>query len=451
MYPQSCTDATRFAGETHRISDEISQVGRTCRDDTHFSGESSLFKPGDVLIQKFGGSSVASPERLLKVAERLAHAARAGRKIAVVVSAMGDTTDDLISLMHAVNRDPDLRELDQLMATGELVSCSLLASALTRFGVRARSFNALNLQIETDDRFGSAEILHFRKTDVLARFLEPGSVAVVAGFQGLTSTGELTTLGRGGSDITAVALARELGQRVCEKLTDEDGIYTADPRVVPSARKVWHLDYDEMETLACYGNGILHPRAIEYARRSSMRIHVRSSFSHDEGTVIGPDGDLSVPIKSIAGDKKQAVVSISGIRKTIDPRLIGKVRDDQEGFPVTAREWRPESDGEGSLRVGFKYADAFDALPTLWREADRFEADDLIFHSRLVVISVVGCGLKTKGIHTRRFLTAIEEAGIRPLLVEHDGLRLTIAVSLDIAGAAMEILHRTVIEVNNVR
>ncbi len=225
-----------------------------------------MFQPGEVLVQKFGGSSMAGPERINRVAERIAEQARAGKRVAVVVSAMGDTTDDLITLLRGISTDPDPRELDQLMATGEIVSCSMAACALQKFGVRARSYNAFNLRIRTDGRFGSAEIRAFERLPELAAFLEPGSVAIVAGFQGISDTGDLVTLGRGGSDITAVALARDLGQKVCEKYTDEDGIYTADPRIIPTARKVWHLDYAEMETLARYGNGILHPRSIAYAR-----------------------------------------------------------------------------------------------------------------------------------------------------------------------------------------
>lgn len=404
------------------------------------------FKPGEVLVQKFGGSSVASPERILKIAERIAASARSGKRLAVVVSAMGDTTDDLIGMMQAVTLDPNLRELDQLMATGEIISCSLMVAALQKLGVRARSFNAFNLGILTDDRFGSAEIRSFERLSNLTGFLQPATVAVIAGFQGVTSTGDLTTLGRGGSDITAVALARELGQRVCEKFTDEDGVYTADPRVLPAARKVWHLDYDEMETLARYGNGILHPRAIRYGRQSSIRIHVRSSFTHEEGTVVGPDGDPLIPIKSIAGDKKQAVVRIEGIKVPVDPASVGS--NEGPEFTVTAREWRPGTTG-GSLRIGFKFPDAFDALPVLWGEAVRLQADDLLFNARLQVLSLVGQGLRTRPETVRHLEGALREAGIDPCLVEHEGIRLTLAVPVESSENAMQALHRAMMSVNS--
>jgi len=400
-----------------------------------------MFRPGDVLIQKYGGSSLASAERIRKVAERIAGQARSGKRLAVVVSAMGDTTDDLIALMHSISREPDPRELDQLMATGELVSCSLLVAALQKLGVNSRSFNAVNLGITTDGGFGNAEIRSFANLNALREFLKPGAVAIVAGFQGLTPAGDLTTLGRGGSDITAVAVARELGQLVCEKFTDEDGVYTADPRILPTARKVWHLDYDEMRTLALYGNGILHPRAIEYARQASIRIHVRSSFSFEEGTVVGPDGDDSLGIKSIAVDRKQAVVSIEGIqRPPLEIRLLRGISP----FPITAREWRREEGKGHCLKIGFKLAQAFEALPVLWEEAVELRADDLLFNSRLAVLSMVGQGLETNPLLYRAILDRVAAAGFTTCLIEWQGIRLTLAVPEDQLRPMMTLLHTSI-------
>ena len=272
-----------------------------------------MFANGDVLIQKFGGSSMGSVERITRVAERIAARAARGNRMVVVVSAMGDTTDDLIELMNKVTPVPDRRELDNVMATGEMVSASLMASALARLGIRARSYNAFNLHLLSELQGDDYNIVQIGRRNNLARFLEPGSVAVVAGFQGITADGDLTTLGRGGSDLTAVILARELGQKVCEKYTDEDGIYTADPRIIPDARKVWHLDYEEMLTLAAFGNGILHPRAVSSARDCEIRIHVRSSFSQAEGSVVGPDGDDQIPVKSITCDNRLVYTRIHGL------------------------------------------------------------------------------------------------------------------------------------------
>ena len=274
-----------------------------------------MFENGEVLVQKFGGSSMGSIERIKRVAQRIAQKANKGKRMVVVVSAMGDTTDNLISLMNQITVTPSRRELDCVMATGEMISSSLAASALSSLGIRAKSFNAFNLQLFSKFNGKDYDITNIGQINNLCEFLEPtGSVAVVAGFQGITDDGDLTTLGRGGSDLTAVVLAKWLGQKVCEKYTDEDGIYTADPRLIPDARKIWHLDYDEMQELALSGNGILHPRAISTARNSEIRIHVRSSFSNEEGSVVGPDGDNSIGVKSITVKKQdnKSIITLVG-------------------------------------------------------------------------------------------------------------------------------------------
>ena len=275
-----------------------------------------MFNNGDILVQKFGGSSMGSVERIKRVAERIAEKANRKSSMVVVVSAMGDTTDELISLMDSVTKNASRRELDCIMATGEMVSSSLMASALLDLGVNAKSFHAFYLQLFSELKDKDYDITDIGKINNLCDFLSNrGNVAVVAGFQGITKEGDLTTLGRGGSDLTAVVLAKWLGQKVCEKYTDEDGVYTADPRIIPDAKKVWHLNYDEMLELACSGNGILHPRAISTARDSEIRIHVRSSFSNEEGSVVGPDGDDSIDVKSITMkriDENDVVISLIG-------------------------------------------------------------------------------------------------------------------------------------------
>lgn len=279
-----------------------------------------MFKNGDVLIQKFGGSSMASVARINRVAGRIAVKAKKGHRLVVVVSAMGDTTDELLQLSKQISTSPNKREQDQMVATGEMISSSLMVMALQQHGIRAKSFNAFNLHLLTEPVDGENMIKEIGRRNNLARFLEPASVAVVAGFQGITEVGDLTTLGRGGSDLTAVVLARELGQKVCEKYTDENGIYSADPRYVSNAVKIWHLDYNEMLGLTNFGSGVLHSRSVLCAKNSDIRIHVRSSFTNEEGTVIGPDGDSSILIKSITSlefDKDKTIISIvgSGINK----------------------------------------------------------------------------------------------------------------------------------------
>ena len=401
-----------------------------------------MFQPGDVSIQKFGGSSMATPERIRRVAERIAGQASTGRPMAIVVSAMGDTTDDLISLMRKVSYNPDLREMDQMLATGEMISCTLMASALKNLGIKVKSFNAFNLKICSDEKFGSAEIKEFGRIDELKRFIASGGVAIVAGFQGITPDGDLTTLGRGGSDITAVALARDLGQKVCEKFTDEDGIYTADPRIISSARKIWHLNYEEMAILAGYGNGILHPRSISYAKGSSIRIHVRSSFTREEGTIVGPTGNPDLPVKSIACDKKQAIICLKGVKRKVNysEKNIG-----ENSFSIFELE-EIYKNGFQEIRFGVRISEVFEALPFFWNEAVEADAEDVQFKSHLTVISIVGCGLNEELRRKLDFPMLLRKSEIPVIISDSGKNRVSIAVGEDYFEKALDIIHTSILQ-----
>lgn len=378
---------------------------------------------------------MASPERIQKVADRVAELVSSGRNVVLVVSAMGDTTDELITLMQRVSFDCNPREMDQLMATGEIVSSSLMATALQRRGIPSRSFHAYNLGIMTDGAHSHAEIREFRHLSLIAEVLARNGVAVVTGFQGVSPTGDFTTLGRGGSDITAVALARDLGQKVCEKLTDEDGIYSADPRFVPNARKVWHLSYAEMETLAKYGNGILHPRAIAFARESNIRLHVRSSFSRDEGSIVGPQGDPDLAVKSIACDRRQAIVAIKGVSTPGNFRFPGP-----NEFSLLEFQQTPDE-----IRVGFHLAESFQAMPFLWNEASRLGAADVIFQAKKAVFSLVGCGLSQYSPQLSHLQKLLQGWPHSPDLFEHKGNRISLAVDEEHFSAAMGFLHNSLL------
>lgn len=368
------------------------------------------------------------------MAERVAAQASKGHRIVLVVSAMGDTTDDLIALMNKVNRFPDRRELDSIMATGEMVSAALAASALKNLGVRARSFNAFNLHMLSEQQGDDYNIVEIGRRNQLAKFLEPGSVAVVAGFQGITHGGDLTTLGRGGSDLTAVVLARELGQKLCEKFTDEDGIYTADPRIVPEAVKIWHLNYDEMQILANFGNGILHPRAISCACESDIRIHVRSSFTSSEGSVIGPDGDNQLPLKSIACHNRLVYAKLQGIARP-DDEFLRKITK----LNPAVIQWRPYNQNYGSFRIGFKRQDAFEFMPFCWEQASRLNGEEVNCHADLATLSIVGCGLHQNHKIAEEFIGLFnsEEA----LIHQHRGIRLSFAVEKHQLKQSLEMLH----------
>ena len=238
-----------------------------------------------LIVQKYGGSSVATPQRIKNIAQRVVKAKREKNKLVVVVSAMGDTTDNLIGLMKQINPDPPKRELDLLLSTGEIVSAALLSSAINAKGEKAIAFTAHQGKIITDDAYTKARILRI-ETGKILEALDKGNIVVVAGFQGITSTNTITTLGRGGSDTTAVALAAALKADICEIYTDVEGVFTADPRIVPEARKLKRISYDEMLELASLGTKVLHLRAVEIARKFHIPLHIRSSFTNEEGTLI---------------------------------------------------------------------------------------------------------------------------------------------------------------------
>jgi aspartate kinase len=391
-----------------------------------------MFKNGQVLIQKFGGSSVASVERIKNAAVRIAEKAKRGYSMVVVISAMGDTTDELIALIHKISTFPDRRELDHVMATGEMVSASLMASALTQLGIRAKSFNAFNLQLFSELCGSDYCITKIGRQKDFEEFLQPGSVAVVAGFQGITNEGDLTTLGRGGSDLTAVVMARELGQKVCEKYTDEDGVYTADPRIIPSAGKVWHLSYDEMLTLAHFGNGILHPRAISLAKESDIRLHVRSSFSNVEGSVIGPDGDDSVPIKSITYCNKFVYVRINGLNSNKVSKLNSNLNELL--FQPAIVELT-----DNSIAFGFPRNQSFEAITYCWEKAAELDAEKVECFSELTTISIVGSGFIYDKALADKVLAVCDEFGCT--IKQHEGLRVSFAVSKEQVSKALSLLH----------
>jgi len=238
-----------------------------------------------LVVQKYGGTSVSTPERIKNVAKRIVTAKKKGNRLVVVVSAMGDTTDNLIELMKKVNPDPPKRELDLLLSTGEVVSAALLAAALDAMGERSIAFTAYQGGIITDSIHTKARIKRVNTGKILQE-LDKGKIVVVAGFQGITSENTVTTLGRGGSDTTAVALAAALKADICEIYSDVEGVFTADPRIVPDARKLKKISYDEMLELASLGAKVLHLRAVEVARKFKVPLHIRSSFNEKEGTLI---------------------------------------------------------------------------------------------------------------------------------------------------------------------
>lgn len=394
-----------------------------------------MFKNGQVLIQKFGGSSMGSVERIKNAAVRIAEKAKRGYPMVVVVSAMGDTTDELIELVHKISTFPTRREMDHVIATGEMVSASLMATALSELGIKARSFNAFNLQLFSEISENEYYITRVGLLKKLENFLQPGSVAVVAGFQGITDDGDLTTLGRGGSDLTAVVMARELNQKVCEKYTDEDGVYTADPRIIPTAGKVWHLTYDEMLTLARFGNGILHPRAISSAKESDIRIHVRSSFSNVEGSVVGPDGDDSVPIKSITCSNKFIFIRIMCMNSK---KIIDFMNKNKLPFKIILCETK-----DNCVIWGLDRTEAFEAITYCLELSEDWEVENMQYFTELTTITMVGCGLFSDNALVNKYFKIA--ADYDSIIAEHSGIRFSIAVNKENVPDALSCLHNSIL------
>ncbi len=392
----------------------------------------------NILVQKYGGSSMASPERIRKVAARVADARRQGHAVVVIVSAMGDTTDELIEQLNGLHPDPDLRELDQLMATGEIVSCSLMTTALKSLGVRAMSFNAMSLGIRTDSRFGAATIREIAGLPRLRQVLAEGMVAVIAGFQGIDDNGDLTTLGRGGSDITAVAMARALAQRVCEKYTDEDGVYTTDPQVVPTARKISTIDYDEMELLARFGAGILHPRAIDYARAAGIEVHVRSSFVAAHGSlVVHRPPARHGEVVGLTCDRKFVAMKVQGVPVLTRPTWNDSGNDIL--LPLSCEE--QSADGRKDLIVAFRRADSYDVMTKIWQDAADLDAREVTTNGSVALVSVVGRGLPGRGHPVAELTRVLTERALPVLGVQQVGIRLSAVVPAACCDRAMALVH----------
>ena len=347
-----------------------------------------------LIVQKYGGTSVGSIERIFNVARRVAQAVDAGHGVAVVVSAMGHTTDELVSLAGGITRMPPEREMAMLLATGEQVSISLLAMALETLGYPAVSFTGPQAGVVTDGSPLNSRIQEFNAHRV-RQAIEAGKVAVVAGFQGADKHGEINTLGRGGSDTTAVALAAALKANACEIFTDVDGVFTVDPRVVPEARKLDEITYDEMLELASLGAKVLHPRAVECGKLHGVVIHVRSSFHFEPGTLVKEETDMErgTVISGIACDEDQAKIALMGVpdKPGIAARIFATIG--QAGISVDLIVQSIRREGENDILFTVHADDLDKTLTVLTPLVAEIGAKEL-FHQRDVAkISVVGAGM----------------------------------------------------------
>ncbi|HEU4806630.1 MAG TPA: aspartate kinase [Homoserinimonas sp.] len=401
-----------------------------------------------LIVQKYGGSSVADAESIKRVAARIVETHRAGNEVVVVVSAMGDTTDELLDLAHGVTETPTGRELDMLLTAGERISMALLAMAIKRLGDEARSYTGSQAGMITDEKHGSARIVEVTPGRVRAA-LDHGAVAIVAGFQGFNRiTGDITTLGRGGSDTTAVALAAALGADVCEIYTDVDGIFTADPRVVPTARKIDVVTSEEMLELAAAGAKVLYIRAVEYARRHGVVLHVRSSFSHNEGTLVvrSRDGEtMEEPmITGIAADLSEDKITIAGV-----PDIPGKaaqiftiVAKTNANIDMIVQNVSSATTGRTDISFTLPQFQAQAAIDALNDAKEQIGFETLVHDDQIGKLALVGAGMRTNTGVSAKLFTALYEAGINIEMISTSEIRISVVMRSDIINEAVRIVHK---------
>ena len=396
-----------------------------------------------LIVQKYGGSSVATAERIKDVAARVGKVFDSGDQVVVVVSAMGDTTDDLIKLASQVTSDPHPREMDVLLSTGELVASTLLAMAIRSLGYKAISLSGAQAGIKTDTTYRKARIVKIETKRILEE-LEKGHIVIVAGFQGITDDMDVTTLGRGGSDTSAVALAAALGAKICERLTDTDGIYSADPRIVPEAIRLDEIGYEEMLELATYGNKVMQPRAIELAELYNIPIRVASSFNDNPGTLIhgGVSMEVRNKVRSVAYDMDVAKISVVGIPDKPGIAASIFVPLAKAGISVDTIVQNSSVNKIADLTFTVTKDQINEAMKVAKPIAKKLGASDIVSDSDLGKVSIVGTGMQnTPGFAAKMFDTLSKE-GINIELISTSEIRITCIIKESKVKEAVRALHK---------
>lgn len=411
-----------------------------------------------LIVAKFGGSSVADAAGILRVAKRIADTKRAGNEVVVVVSAMGDTTDDLIDLAKQVSPNPPGRELDMLLTAGERISMAVLAMAINDLGFEARSYTGSQAGLITDSTHGKARIVDVTPGRI-QEALRENAIPIVAGFQGVSQdTKDITTLGRGGSDLTAVALAAALYADVCEIYTDVDGIFSADPRIVPRARQVPRITYDEMMELAAAGAKVLHLRCVEYAKRCDLPIHVRSSFSDKEGTFVIADLNDQSKLKKLSkvgaimeqpiiagvahdlGDAKITVVGVPD-RPGMAAAIFQAVADAGINMDMIVQNVSVHESGATDVTFTCPRADATKAELALRRIEKEVNFKDIDTDENIGKISLVGAGMRSHPGVSATFFKAIADAGVNVEMISTSEIRISVVTRADDAEKAVTAIH----------
>ena len=399
-----------------------------------------------IIIQKYGGSSLATPELIKNVAKRIAKSHTSGNKLVATVSAMGNSTDELLSLASKVTGRPNPRELDVLLSTGELQSCSLLAMALEGLGKKSVSLSGAQAGIQTDSSYGKAKIWSLN-SERIENELEKGNIVVVAGFQGITKGMDTTTMGRGASDLTAVALAAELGAERCEIYTDVDGIYTADPRLVSNARKLDEIGYEEMLELASYG-AKMNPRSIELGMVYKVPILVASSFEDMPGTLIHQEADMNIRVgeirnrvRGIATEKD--VVKITMYSVVDRPGVAASIFEPlaQAEISVDIIVQNASVSGATDLTFTINAADLDNAMDVVRKAAKDLGTENVDSSSGFAKVSIVGTGMQDSPGYASRMFGALSEGGINIEMITTSEIRITCIISEDKVGDAARLLH----------
>jgi len=396
-----------------------------------------------LIVQKYGGSSVADAEKIRNVARRVGRAKDEGNEVVVVVSAMGDTTDDLLKLAYQISERPSDRELDLLLSTGEIVSSTLLAMALNGLGYKAVSLTGAQAGIYTDSSYSRARIVRVDAKRVVSE-LKRGNIVIVAGFQGVTGKRDITTLGRGGSDTTAVALAISLGAKICQIYTDVEGVYTADPRLVPQARKLKEISYEEMLELATYGAKVVHNRAVELGWLYNMPILVASSFSDSPGTVICREASMEVKRKvtGIAHDTNVAKVTVVGVPD--HPGIAAAIFEPLARANISVDTIVQNASVNNITDLTFTVArdDLIKAMSIVEPVVKSVGAKQCITDSKLAKVSIVGTGMQNTPGYAARMFRALYEKGINIQLITTSEIRITCIISEDRVKDAVQALHQ---------
>ncbi|MET9231375.1 aspartate kinase [Lentzea sp. NPDC003310] len=400
-----------------------------------------------LVVQKYGGSSVGSAERIKRVAERIVATKKAGNDVVVVVSAMGDTTDELLDLARQVSPVPPARELDMLLTSGERISMSLLAMAINSLGAEARSYTGSQAGVITTSAHGKARIIDVTPSRIQDAMAE-GAIVIVAGFQGVSQDSkEITTLGRGGSDTTAVALAAATKADVCEIYTDVDGVYTADPRIVPNAKKLDTITYEEMLEMAACGAKVLMLRCVEYARRYNVPVHVRSSFSNKTGTIVsGSVEDLHVEqamITGVAHDRSEAKITVTAVpdHPGIAAKIFRVVAQAELDIDMVVQNVSQAASGRTDITFTLAKVDGPRAVAALEKARDEIGFDQVLYDEHVGKVSLIGAGMRSHPGVTATFCEALATAGVNIDIISTSEIRISVVCRDTQLDDAVRALH----------